>query len=138
MKLFLFFILLCTTSVSFAQSLVSEASITTTGLIGTGNYLPFWMTHNQLGKYSIAGNRQELTEGTLSGGTRLFGKLNLTYGADLALLISEKGVDPKIIQAYIGLSGKVIRIQAGAFADDELFGGLSSSNGDRWFAVVNQ
>ena len=130
MKLFLFFLLLFTTSVSFAQTLVSEASITTTGLVGSGNNLPFWMTHNQLGKYSTTGNWQELTEGNFSGGTKLYGNLNLIYGADLALLITGKGVDPKIIQAYLGLSGKVIRIQAGAFADDELMGGLSSTNGD--------
>ena len=130
MKFLLFLILVCTTSVSFAQSPISEASISTTGLIGTGNNLPFWMTHNQLGKYSITGNKQELTEGNFSGGTRLFGNLKLTYGADLALLITQKGVDPKIIQAYIGLSGKIVRIQAGTFADDELMGGLSSSNGD--------
>ena len=130
MKLFLFFFLLSTSTVSFAQSLVSEASLTTTGLVGSGNNLPFWMTHNQLGKYSITGNRQELTEGNLSGATKLWGNLNLTYGADLALLITGKGVNPKIIQAYIGLSGKVIRIQAGAFADQEQMGGLSSTNGD--------
>ena len=130
MKFFLLLLLLFTTSVSFAQTLVFEASIKSTGLVGTGNNLPFWMTHNQLGKYSTTGNRQELTEGILSGGTKLFGNLNLTYGADLALLISKEGIDPKIIQAYLGLSGKVIRIQAGAFADDELMGGLSSTNGD--------
>ena len=130
MKLFLFLFLLFCSSVAFAQTKLSEASITTTNLIGTGNNLPFWMTHNQLGEYSSTDNLQELTEGTLFGSTKLFGNLNLTYGADLALLITEKGVDPKIIQAYLGLSGKVIRIQAGAFADDELMGGLSSSNGD--------
>jgi len=53
------------------------------------------MTHNQLGKYAITGNAQELTEGTLFGSTKLFGDVNLTYGADLALLISGKGTDPR-------------------------------------------
>jgi len=130
MKLFLFFLLLICSSVSFAQPLISEANISTTGIVGTGNNLPFWMTHNQLGKYSTTGNVQELTEGNIYASTNVFGNINLNYGADLALLSSNKGVDPKIIQAYLGLTGKVIRIQAGAFADDELFGGLSSSNGD--------
>lgn len=130
MKFFFLLISLFSISVSFAQSQLSEAIIKSTGLIGSGNNLPYWMTHNQLGKYSPTGNLQELTEGNLSGETIVFGNLNLTYGADLALLISEQGIDPKIIQAYMGLSGKVIRIQAGAFADDELMGGLSSSNGD--------
>ena len=130
MKFFWVFTLLFVATFSFAQTLIGEANILTTGLVGTGNNLPFWMTHNQLGKYASTGNRQELTEGTLFGGIHLFGNLNLTYGADLALLLTQKGVDPKIIQAYLGLSGKVIRLQAGAFADDELMGGLSSSNGN--------
>jgi len=128
MKFFLFLLFL--TNVAFAQSPITEANLTTTGLAGNGNNLPFWMTHNQLGKYSSTGNLQELTEGTLFGSTKLTQNFNLTYGADLALLITENETDPKIIQAFIGLSGKVIRIQAGAFSDDELFGGLSSSNGD--------
>ncbi|HZL12196.1 MAG TPA: capsule assembly Wzi family protein [Prolixibacteraceae bacterium] len=130
MKFFCLIILFFTTSLSFAQSRITDAVIETTGLVGSGNDLPFWMTHNQLGKYSSTGNGQELTEGTLFGETKLSGNLSLTYGADLALLISQEGIDPKIIQAYLGLSGKVIRLQAGAFADEELLGGLSSSNGD--------
>ena len=129
-KFNLLFILLFSTSVSFSQSLINEASLTSTGMIGSGNNLPYWMIHNQLGKYSSTANWQELTEGNLSGVTKLAGNLNLTFGANLALLISEKGIDPKIIQAYFGLTGKFIRLQAGAFADDEVMGGLSSSNGD--------
>ena len=45
MKLFLFFLLLFGSSASFAQSPISEASIATTGLVGTRYNLPFWMTH---------------------------------------------------------------------------------------------
>lgn len=130
MKFLFFLVLLVSTFVSFSQTLITEASLKTTGLMGNGNYLPFWMVQNQLGKYSLTGNWQELTEGNLAGETKLFEGVNLTYGADLAVLISEEGIDPKIIQAYLGLSGKFIRLQAGAFADEELMGGLSSSNGD--------
>lgn len=124
--LILFFL----TTFFLARSQSFDASIQTTGLIGGGNTLPFWMTHNQLGRYSSTGNYQELTEGRFSGRANVLGNLSLTYGTDLALLISEQGIDPKIIQAYLGLSGKVIRLQGGAFTDEELMGGLSSSNGD--------
>lgn len=130
MKFLFFLVLLVSTFVSFSQSLITEASLSSTGLMGNGNNLPFWMVQNQLGKYSSTGNWQELTEGTVMGSTKLFGAVDLTYGADLAVLISEKGIDLKIIQAFIGLSGKVIGIKAGAFADKELMGGLSSTNGD--------
>lgn len=126
----LFFTLLFSLSFFFAQSQDFKAGIQTSALLGNSENLPFWMTHNQLGKYSSRGNFQELTEGQLSGSLQWPGKLTLSYGTDMALLISEHGADPKIIQAYLGLSGKVIRMQAGAFADEELFSGLSSSNGD--------
>lgn len=125
-----FLILFFLTTFFFARSQSFDASIQTTGLVAGGNSLPFWMTHNQLGRYSQTGNFQELTEGRFSGRTNVLGNLSLSYGTDLALLISKQGMDPKIIQAYLGLSGKVIRLQAGAFADEELMGGLSSSNGD--------
>lgn len=129
MKHFLILILFISTFL-YTHSQSFDASIQTTGIVGSANSLPFWMTHNQLGRYSSTGNFQELTEGQFSGSTHVLGNLSLSYGTDLALLISENGMDPKIIQAYLGLSGKVIRIQAGAFADEELLGGLSSSNGD--------
>jgi hypothetical protein len=122
MKSIFLFILLFSIYVSNAQSLINEASLKSTGLAGNGNALPYWMIHNQLGKFSSLENGQELTEGNLSGGIKLSGNLYLSYGANLALLISKKGIDPEIIQAYLGLSGKVIRLQAGAFADEEVMG----------------
>lgn len=128
MKLLLSILLFITILTAYGQKL--ESSIQSTALFGSSDNLPFWMTHNQLGKYSSMGNYQELTEGQLSGSIHWPGKFTLGYGTDMVLLISEKGADPKIIQAYLGLSDKVIRLQAGAFADEELMGGLSSSNGD--------
>lgn len=130
MKFNFLFIFLLNAFVSYAHSLISDASPKTSGLIGNGANLPYWMVHNQLGKYSSQGNWQQLTEGNFSGGTRLAKNLKLSYGTNLALLVSEKGINPEIIEAYMGLSGKVIHLQAGAFADDEVMGGLSSTNGD--------
>lgn len=129
MKLLLTLFLLLTAFISQSQEV--EATIQTTGLLGSssGN-LPFWMTHNELGRYAITGNAQSLTEAMVSGKVGKPGRLTFSYGSDLAILVSEKGADPKVIEAWMGLSGKTIRLQAGAFAEPEVMEGLSSSNGD--------
>lgn len=130
MKNTLLILFLLSTCRLFAQNSIFNASLETTGLAGSKSSLPFWFGHNQLGKYSNSSNWQELTEGKFSGLTPIGKGLNMAYGADLAFLASEKGADAKIIQAYASLSWKIISLKAGAFADDEILGGLSSSNGD--------
>ena len=130
MKIFLLIPLLFFTYECFSQSSISEASLETTALAGSGNNLPFWFSQNQLGKYSTNSNWQELTEGKLFGVTDLGKKINLTYGADLGFLGTENSTRTKIIQAYAGLAGKIINLRIGAFADDEILGGLSPGNGN--------
>ncbi|HET6557968.1 MAG TPA: capsule assembly Wzi family protein [Prolixibacteraceae bacterium] len=126
MKEIILFLFLWLPLLSYSQ----EASLRTTFLAGSDDQLPFWMTHNQLGRFATQGSWQQLTEGTLSGATPLRGQWSLSYGAHLGLLISPDGADPKIIQSYLALTGNILRLQAGAFADEEIMGGLSSSNGD--------
>jgi len=116
--------------ISLAQNHIQEINIQSTGIAGNNDNLPFWLLHNQSGKYSNSASWQELTEGKLFGNVRMSEKLNLSYGADLCFLASENGVDAKIIQAYTGISGNILSVKAGAFADDEIFGGLSSGNGN--------
>ena len=137
MKIPLTIIFLFCTLVSFSQNNHSESvhklkclSLKTTALAGSKDNLPFWFLHNQLGKYSSSGSWQELTEGNLSGFIPLTGKLKLSYGTDMAFLISDNSTDVKIIQAFAGFSGKTLSLKAGAFADDEILGGLSASNGN--------
>jgi hypothetical protein len=114
---------------SFSQNSIDHASLETTGLTGSKSSLPFWFSHNRLGKYSTGSNIQELTEGKLFGNTPLDNKLKLDYGAHMALLFTENGTRAKIIQAYAGLRGRTFTLKAGAFADEEILGGLSSGNG---------
>lgn len=128
-SILLIFSLLCAL-VSFSQDRTFDASIETTGLAGTKDNLPFWFTNNQLGKYSTSAKWQELTEGKLSGLISLTEKIELSYGADLAFLVTDKNTDAKVIQAWAGLSGKIITFKAGAFADEEVLCGLSASNGN--------
>ncbi|MEN6619441.1 MAG: capsule assembly Wzi family protein [Rikenellaceae bacterium] len=118
------------TILSFSQNRTFNASLETKGLAGSGSCMPFWFTHNQLGKYSNSANWQGLTEGQISGLIPLSEKLKLTYGTDLAFLASDKEINTKIIQAYAGLSWGKITLKAGAFADEEILGGLSASNGN--------
>jgi hypothetical protein len=115
---------------SLSQNSIDQASLETTGLAGSKSSLPFWFSHNQLGKYSTGSNIQELTEGKLLGNVSLNSKLKLDYGTHMALLVTENGIRAKIIQAYVSLPGKTLTLKAGAFADEEILGGLSSGNGN--------
>jgi len=136
----------------FSQNIITKANIQTTAVAGTGDSLPFWFLQNNLGKYSKNYNVQELTEGEISGEFLLSGNKRLFYGTDLAILAKNNDFDldilkihtgfnlfsgcfkthfdAKIIQLYAGLKGKILTIKAGTFSDEEILGGLSSSNGE--------
>ena len=116
--------------ISFTQNTQISSSIETTGMAGTGSTLPFWLIHNQLGRYSPHSSWQELTEGIVEGTTAFSGNLKLTYGADLSLRFGGNETDAQIIQAYAGLSGKIFSVKLGTFANEEFMSGLSSGNGD--------
>ncbi|WP_423126807.1 capsule assembly Wzi family protein [Gaoshiqia sp. Z1-71] len=118
------------TLLSLAQNELTEVSLRVYGLAGNRDELPFWLIHNQLGRFSPEASWQELTEFSLSGNYQLNENLNLNYGTQLALSIQPKELDPKIIQAWAGLSGHILSFKAGAFAEDLQLGGLSSTNGD--------
>jgi len=130
MKFIFLFVLVFSCLTSFSQNVIKEANISATGLAGTGSSLPFWFSQNQLGKYSKNSNFQELTEGEISGEISLSKKTKLLYGTDIAFLTTENNFDAKIIQAYAGISGNILTLKGGTFADKEISGGLSSTNGD--------
>ena len=130
MRFIFIFIFIFSCITSFSQNVINEANIETTGLSGTGDSLPFWFLQNNLGKYSKNSNFQELTEGKISGEFLLSKNSKLLYGTDIALLATEHDFDAKIIQAYAGLSGKILTLKAGTFSDKEILGGLSSTNGE--------
>ncbi|MGE4586742.1 MAG: capsule assembly Wzi family protein [Mangrovibacterium sp.] len=129
MKIFFLLALMLISSCVFSQTSSWNASVETSCLAGHGNSLPFWLTQNKLGKLSTRSNIQELTEGKLTGSVLLNNKLTFSFGTDLAILLAEKDSRFKIIEAFAGLSGRILTIRAGAFADDEMLGGLSTSNG---------
>ena len=130
-KSLLFTIFLISTHLSFSQQNSFNATIEAKGLYGNGKTLPFWLTHNQLGKYTSSSNLKLVTEGNLSGSFLLYNKkIKLSYGTELLFCGSENKDNVKIIQAYAGLSWRNISLKAGTFADEEVLGGLSTSNGN--------
>jgi len=130
-KSLLFIIFLLFTHLSFSQQNTFNATIEAKGLSGSGKTLPFWFTHNQLGKYTTSSNLKLVTEGNLSGSFSLYKKkIKLSYGTELLFCGSESRANAKIIQAYAGLSWRNISLKAGSFADEEALGGLSASNGN--------
>jgi hypothetical protein len=128
---FLFMIIFSLLSiVAFPQDFTYNASLGVSGIAGTKERLPFWFTSNQLGRYSTVAEWQQLTEGELHGHLSVSRKIKLDFGADMALAVSNKETKAKIIQAYAGLSWKILAIKVGAYADEEVSGGLSASNGN--------
>jgi hypothetical protein len=123
-------LLLISNHIVSAQNGIREASIETTGLAGTGSALPFWFSQNQNGKYSTQSNFQELTEGKFIGSALSKAKYSISYGADLTFRLTETDITAQIIQAFAGISGNILTIKIGSFADKEILGGLSSSNGN--------
>ncbi len=124
-------------STSFAQVEIKEADLELTSLMGSPESMPFWLTHNQLGKYDLDRNFQTLFEGRIVGSTeddrltsRRRKQFNFGYGIDFATLVTSDETKPMIIQAYGELSNQNFRFKVGAFADEENFGGLASSNGE--------
>ncbi len=130
MKILFLLVITLISSDIFSQTASWNASLESSMLTGNGNSLPFWFTQNQMGKFSTRSNIQQLTEGKLSGSVPLNRKLTFNYGTDIALLLTEKDSRLKFIQAFAGLSGRIFTLRVGAFADDEIPGNLSTSNGN--------
>jgi hypothetical protein len=114
----------------FAQETQWSASLENQLLVGSGSDLPFWFTHNQLGRYKTNGAIQDITEATFVGKTILPSDLLLNYGTTFGVLSAKNSFDPILTEAYVGLSWKGFTLEGGAFAEKEFLGGLSTSNGD--------
>lgn len=108
----------------------SSILIETTGLGKFGAEMPFWFTHNQLGKYQQQVGYQSLSEIDYVGNYQLGKNYNLQLGADAAIGYDRLDNHPMIVQAYASFSGKFLNLTVGSKANDVLFDGLSSSNGD--------
>ena len=121
------FILLFSLSV-FSQT--NTISFESTGLVRNGSEMPFWFTHNQYGKYAEKTDYQLVNELQVSGTQVLKPGIQFEYGTDLVIRFDEDQSKLMIQQAYLKLKSNRLMLTMGSVADEELFEGLSSSNGD--------
>jgi len=109
-----------------AQSL--EARFST--LAGSGDQLPFWLWANQLGRY----NRTEpliINFGLDGTYTHLWEKTGIGIRAGGSFDVLLKSKDPvRFTELYGGVNWSFLDLSIGAFADDEVYMGLSASNGN--------
>lgn len=117
---------LCPLSGLLAQSISLESNT----LAGTKDQIPFWLWANQLGQYdrnsSVIQNvslnafhQQQLGESEFS----------MEAGLDLDLLIADKN-DFRFTRLFGGLNWKFLQLKLGAFPEEEVYAGLSTTNGN--------
>ncbi|MDX8339278.1 hypothetical protein SLH46_08810 [Draconibacterium sp. IB214405] len=110
----------------FAQSVNLEFN----SLAGTKNQLPFWLWANQLGQFDPNSSTvQNLSLNAFH--QKQFGDSDFHFiaGLDLDLLLADEN-DIRFTQLFGGLSWKFLQMQIGAFPEEEVYAGLSISNGN--------
>ncbi|WP_163712940.1 capsule assembly Wzi family protein [Mangrovibacterium lignilyticum] len=121
-------ILVSTIFTVFSQN--STVTVESVALARKGNQMPFWFTHNQLGKFKQQVGYQLLSDVNFTGTYSIGQDLNLVTGTELTAGYDVTGPRIQIIQAYLGLSNEWMKFTVGSRANELLFEGLSSSNGD--------
>ncbi|MCX6237095.1 MAG: hypothetical protein NTY07_05965, partial [Bacteroidia bacterium] len=99
--------------------------------LSSGNDLPFWLTSNRNGVFSLQNNNYQLIQFGLSEELKpdSVTRWGYTCGANLVYGIGGRS-DFQVNQYWMGLRHKWFIIKAGAQADPILYGGLSSTNGN--------
>lgn len=100
-------------------------------LNSTGNDLPFWLTHNQYGKYPL--NAQSVQMLAIDG-KKQFNKLfhsplDLEFGADISSTYSDE-FNVNFNELYGKFSLWKWKFEAGLFHEPVYFNGISSTNGN--------
>lgn len=121
-------LLLCIGPLSglFAQSISLESNT----LAGTKGQLPFWLWANQLGQFDKNSSIiQNLSFNAFH--KQQIGSSDFSYqvGVDLDLLLADEN-DIRFTQFFGGLSWKFLQLQIGAFPEEEVYAGLSTTNGN--------
>lgn len=107
-----------------------EHSVSFESLISSGDELPFWLTHNQSGKYGGPSKAVQLLE--LQSHNRLNRVLNkaidLRFGVDLAVPYSSDA-DVHFNELYAGIHfWNLLKLEGGLFREESYIDGLSSTN----------
>ncbi len=125
-KILLFIFALLWNCSLFAQSI--EAQFST--LAGTKGQLPFWLWANQLGRYdqySSSIQNFELRTAHLHN----FNNSDFSWEgrADFNLLLADKN-DIRFTELYEAINWKFLQLKVGAFGEEDLYEGLSTTNGN--------
>lgn len=99
-------------------------------LASTSDAMPFWLTHNQLGKFKQNVNFQQYIGANYSFTKKLIPNIKLLTGTQLAATSDHKSTKLRIIEAYTSLQGRLFKLSLGSMAPPEQFEGLSSTNGN--------
>ena len=107
-----------------------SGSVSVETLHSSGSDMPFWLVHNQRGRYPLQGSSMQVA--SLSGlydnesifNSRFIGQ----FGFDFIGAWTDR-FDTHFNRLFLGLSSGAFKIEAGWFYDEDNFRGLSTSNG---------
>lgn len=134
LKKYLYIIILFMPVFIFAQDRWPVINLSTTGLYGSGLYslgeqLPFWFTANQQGIFEHENGTYQLGEIEIDKTFNAENDLSITYGAYYVYANGATNYQ-QLNEWYGGIKYKSFYLKAGAFAEETLFDGLSSTNGN--------
>jgi len=124
-RLFLFFFFITLNSVLHAQSLNVEFN----SLAGSKSQLPFWLWANQLGRYDQNNSSVQHLGLSAYNKFQINSPLSIETGTDVDFLV-DNSTTLRITQLYGKVNWKSASLQIGLFPDKELYGGLSTTNGN--------
>jgi len=110
---------------------VPDFRLSQTSAVSSGEDLPFWMTSNQNGNYTLHNSSYLLFQAGLSRslGRDTLKKWGYTYGANMVYgLAGTSDFQPN--EYWLGFRFHKLILKAGAQSDPIIYGGLSSTNGN--------
>ena len=130
-KLFFLFLLILTGLFAQENKGNTEFKVSVNSFVTSGTDLPFWLTSNKNGMFTMKNNNYQLLQ---VGINRQFidkaqNKWDYTYGANFVYGYGGKS-DLQANEYWGGVRHKWLNLIVGAKADPILYGGLSSTNGN--------
>lgn len=98
-------------------------------LYSSGNDLPFWFTSNQQGIFEHANNSFNIADVSINKNFNSEKKWDYSYGAR-AIYAKGENTYHQFNEWYAGISYKSFYLKAGAFPEETVYEGLSSTNGN--------
>jgi len=115
------------------EGFVPDFHLSQTSVVSSGNDLPFWITSNQNGVYTLHNSSYFLFQAGINRGLErdTLKKWGYTYGANMVYGYA-RTTDFHPNEYWLGLRFHKLIIKAGAQNDPIIYGGLSSTNGNMY------